>query len=70
LYFAAGLIEKANQYYKLFINWESEKIQNSFQEENIFDFKHIVAFDRQLIKSMSPLVLLATPGMLHGGLSM
>lgn len=70
LYYAAGLIEKANQYYKIFSNWESEKIQNSFLNENIFNFKYILPFDRTLIKSASPMVLLATPGMLHGGLSM
>lgn len=70
LYFAAGLIEKANQYYKIFSNWESEKIQQSFLDENIFNFKHIQPFDRTLLKSSMPMVLLATPGMLHGGLSM
>ena len=36
----------------------------------MFEFKHITSFDRNLIKSPEPMVLLATPGMLHGGLSM
>ncbi|CAD8049650.1 unnamed protein product [Paramecium sonneborni] len=70
LYYAAGLIEKANQYYKIFTGWESEKIQQSFLDDNIFNFKYIQPFDRNLIKSPLSMVLLATPGMLHGGLSM
>ena len=36
----------------------------------MFDFKYITPFDRQLIKANQPMVLFATPGMLHGGLSM
>jgi integrator complex subunit 11 len=36
----------------------------------MFDFKNIHQFDRNLIKSPNPMVLFATPGMLHGGLSM
>ena len=35
----------------------------------MFDFKYIHAFDKNLIKSPQPMVLFATPGMLHGGLS-
>ena len=70
IYFAAGLISKANFYYKLFVNWENEKLKNSFVENNMFEFKYISSFDRNLIKSPEPMVLLATPGMLHGGLSM
>ena len=34
----------------------------------MFDFKYIKAFDKALIKSTSPMVLFATPGMLHGGI--
>ena len=36
----------------------------------MFEFKYITPFDRNLIKSPESMVLLATPGMLHGGLSM
>ena len=70
VYFAAGLIEKANFYYKLFVNWENENIQQKFLQDSMFEFKNIQAFDKGLIRSSSPMVLLATPGMLHGGLSM
>jgi integrator complex subunit 11 len=70
IYFAAGMIEKAHFYYKLFANWMNEKIKTSFFINNMFEFKHIQSFDRNLIKSTAPMVLFATPGMLHGGLSM
>ena len=36
----------------------------------MFEFKYISPFDKSLIKSADPMVLFATPGMLHGGLSM
>lgn len=30
IYFSAGLTEKANLYYKLFINWTNEKVKRTF----------------------------------------
>jgi integrator complex subunit 11 len=51
IYFAAGMIEKANFYYKLFLNWTNEKIQSTFLLENGLDFKFIKAFDKNLLKS-------------------
>ena len=36
----------------------------------MIDFKYISSFDKSLIKSPMPMVLFATPGMLHGGLSL
>jgi integrator complex subunit 11 len=36
----------------------------------MFDFKHIKPFDKALMRSPKPMVLFATPGMLHGGLSL
>jgi integrator complex subunit 11 len=70
IYFSAGLVEKANYYYKLFINWTNEKIKKTFVERNMFDFKHIQPFDRSMVDNPGPCVLFATPGMLHAGMSM
>ncbi len=70
IYFAAGLTEKANQYYKLFIPWTNQKIKDTFVRRNMFDFKHIKPFDRALTEQPGPMVLFATPGMLHAGLSL
>jgi integrator complex subunit 11 len=36
----------------------------------MFDFKYIQTFDKVLLLNPSPMVLFATPGMLHGGLSL
>lgn len=49
IYFSAGLTEKANQYYKLFISWTNQKIKKTFVEHNMFEFKHILPFDRGLV---------------------
>ena len=32
----------------------------------MFNFKYISQFDRNLINSPEPMIVLATPGMLHG----
>lgn len=37
---------------------------------DMFDFKHIRPFERSLVDSPGPMVLFATPGMLHAGLSL
>lgn len=70
IYFSLGLTEKANHYYKLFITWTSQKIKNTFVQRNMFEFKHIKAFDRSYIDNPGPMVVFATPGMLHAGLSL
>lgn len=70
IHFAGTLTSKANQFYKIFINWCNENVQQVFLQRNMFDFQHITPFDRVMIRSKDPLVLLATPGMLHGGLSL
>ena len=70
IYFSGGLTEKANFYYKLFINWTNEKIRKTFIKNNMFDFKHVQKFETQSIKQEKPMVFFATPGMLHGGLSL
>ena len=70
VFFSAGLVERANLYYQLYIQWTNQKIKTTFTERNMFDFKHIKAFDRKLIDAPGPCVLFATPGMLHAGLSL
>ncbi|XP_028131124.1 integrator complex subunit 11 [Diabrotica virgifera virgifera] len=70
IYFALGLTEKANNYYKMFITWTNQKIRKTFVQRNMFDFKHIKPFDRSFIDNPGPMVVFATPGMLHAGLSL
>lgn len=70
IYFSQGLAEKANHYYKLFISWTNQKIKKTFVHRNMFEFKHIKPFDRSYIDNPTPMVVFATPGMLHAGLSL
>lgn len=71
IYFSAGLIERANLFYRLFVDWQNEKIQEEFASgDNMFEFKKVKPFDKSLLKADMPYVLFATPGMLHGGSSM
>ncbi len=41
---------RANDYYKLFINWTNERIKSTFAERNKFEFAHIEPFDKSCIK--------------------
>lgn len=70
IYFSTGLTEKANHYYKLFITWTNQKIRKTFVQRNMFEFKHIKAFDRTFADNPGPMVVFATPGMLHAGQSL
>lgn len=70
VYFSMGLTEKANHYYKLFVTWTNQKIRSTFVDRNLFDFKHIKPFDRSYIENPGAMVVFATPGMLHAGLSL
>lgn len=70
VYFALGLTEKANNYYKMFITWTNQKIKKTFVQRNMFDFKHIKPFDKAYIDNPGAMVVFATPGMLHAGLSL
>ena len=79
VYFSAGLTERANEYYKLYINWyfytcltlrTNEKIKKTFAERNMFDFAHIRPWEARLADEPGPMVLFASPGMLHAGTSL
>ncbi|KAJ1920231.1 Integrator complex subunit 11 [Mycoemilia scoparia] len=70
VYFSAGLTEKANRYYKLFINWTNQKVKESFVNRNPFDFKYIKPWSRDYMDNSGPMVVFATPGMLHIGTSL
>ncbi|CAI4231936.1 unnamed protein product [Auanema sp. JU1783] len=70
IYFSQGLAERANQYYRLFINWTNEKIKHTFVERNMFDFTHIKPLEKNYEDLPGAMVLFSTPGMLHGGQSL
>ncbi|PIN11331.1 putative cleavage and polyadenylation specificity factor (CPSF subunit) [Handroanthus impetiginosus] len=70
IYFSAGLTIQANMYYKILINWTSQKVKDTHATRNAFDFKNVISFDRSLINAPGPCVLFATPGMISGGFSL
>lgn len=70
IYFSSGLTIQANMYYKMLINWTSQKVKQTYASANAFDFKNVQAFDRSMINAPGPCVLFATPGMLTGGFSL
>ncbi|KAL6579936.1 Cleavage and polyadenylation specificity factor subunit 3-II [Orobanche minor] len=70
IYFSAGLTIQANFYYKVLINWTSQKVKDTYATRNPFDFKNVSSFDRSLINAPGPCVLFATPGMISGGFSL
>ncbi|KAJ3343773.1 hypothetical protein HDU93_006690 [Gonapodya sp. JEL0774] len=71
VYFSAGLTEKANDYYKMFLQWTNESLRVNFVDRNPFDYKHIRPFTNlSLADSPGPMILFATPGMLHAGASL
>lgn len=70
VYFTMGLAETANKYYRMFITWTNQKIRQTFVHRNMFDFKHIKPFDKTYMDNPGPMVVFATPGMLHAGLSL
>ncbi|TPX55222.1 hypothetical protein PhCBS80983_g05491 [Powellomyces hirtus] len=70
VYFSAGMTERANEYYKLFINWTNEKIKSTFVDRNMFDFKYISTYKFEYGDLPGPMVVFASPGMLHAGTSL
>ena len=70
IYFSAGLTERANDYYKLFISWTNEKLKKSFCDHNMFDFRMIKPWKPEYADEPGPKVLFASPGMLHAGTSL
>ncbi|KAF8821272.1 metallo-beta-lactamase domain-containing protein [Cardiosporidium cionae] len=68
IYFGGGMTEKANKYYKLYANWT--RLDNPSYSANIFDFPNISPFNSDFLGDPRPMVLFATPGMLHAGLAL
>ncbi|CRK90406.1 CLUMA_CG004139, isoform A [Clunio marinus] len=70
IYFAMGSAENANSYYKMFVAWANQKNTRNPSNCNVFDFKCIKTFDRGCIDDPGSMIVFATPGMLHTGLSL
>lgn len=69
VYFAGGLTEKVNQIYKRFISYTSDSAKSQISEHNIFEFKCIFPYERD-VELNSPCVIFSSPAMLHSGHSL
>ena len=54
----------------MFITWTNQKIRRTFVHRNMFDFNHVKPFDKAYLDNPGPMVIFATPGMLHAGTSL
>ena len=70
IYFIGPMAQKVNFYYKLFQNWMNPAVKSVFTQRNVFDFKFVQQSDKSLMGVEIPMVIFATPGMLHGGFSL
>ncbi|CRG94273.1 cleavage and polyadenylation specificity factor, putative [Plasmodium gallinaceum] len=69
IYFGCGLTENANKYYKIYSSWINSSCIST-KKKNLFDFTNIFPFMNNYLNENRPMVLFATPGMLHTGLSL
>ncbi|OZJ05629.1 hypothetical protein BZG36_01524 [Bifiguratus adelaidae] len=67
VYSPVGMAATATQIYKQYISWTNEKIKDTFVDHNMFEFKHLKAWDRNLVDNPGPMVVFASPGMLNAG---
>lgn len=70
IYLTTGMAEKANEIYRQFINYTNQTVKERFIERNLFEFKHIQQLDMHVIDRNEPMVIFASPGMLHSGTSL
>ena len=70
IYFIGPMAEKVNFYYKIFQNWMNPAVKSAFTQRNVFDFKFVKQEEKNLMIGEVPMVIFATPGMLHGGFSL
>lgn len=75
IYFYGAMSEKSNFYYKIFNNWTNDRIKSIFLEHNVFNFQYVTSNNQSKQNEAykqpnTPMVILSTPGMLHGGTSL
>ena len=72
VFYSGGLVDRVQFYYRLFLPWTNENLKRS----GYTDSKRLSGFTRfrklvsGQVKAEGPMVILATPGMLHAGKSL
>jgi integrator complex subunit 11 len=71
LYFTRGIAAQANAFYKAFVSWTCDDVKRISLTKSVFDFSHIEEISVHDIKMKSgPMIIFATPAMLHSGTSL
>jgi integrator complex subunit 11 len=70
IYFQGGITQTANEIYKKYPEYMNEYIQVTSKTTNVFDFKYVKPFEMSFVSKDGPMVLFASPGMLHAGTSL
>ncbi|KAJ3350961.1 Integrator complex subunit 11 [Allomyces javanicus] len=76
MYVTGGLTDKSLVYFRQYVHWTNEKLRHMVMhnDRNPFHFKHLKALrtnhDLKLLEADGPMVVFASPGMLHSGLSL
>uniref|UniRef100_A0A8C9HL48 Integrator complex subunit 11 n=1 Tax=Piliocolobus tephrosceles TaxID=591936 RepID=A0A8C9HL48_9PRIM len=68
IYFACGLAESANKYYRIYSSWINNTCVST-KVKDLFKFSNISPFHSSYLLEDRPMVLFATPGMINTGLS-
>ena len=72
VYYSARLTDKVRFYYRLFASWLNEGMKSELAEtgSSPFMLEHIQKYEKGYGSVNTPMLVLATPGMLHGGSSL
>uniref|UniRef100_A0A383VXV8 Beta-Casp domain-containing protein n=1 Tax=Tetradesmus obliquus TaxID=3088 RepID=A0A383VXV8_TETOB len=72
IYFSAPMAARANQFYRLLLNWASERLKQGPPGSRAagFGFSRVQQWQPEMLTQPGPCVLFATPGMLQGGTSL
>ncbi|ORD95112.1 Cleavage and polyadenylation specificity factor subunit [Enterospora canceri] len=70
IYFSMGITSKVNDVYSRYSNYTNQTVQEKLEKRNVFDFNFIKPFYRAVLESDEPMVIFATPAMLHSGSSL
>uniref|UniRef100_A0A8C9GQN2 Integrator complex subunit 11 n=1 Tax=Piliocolobus tephrosceles TaxID=591936 RepID=A0A8C9GQN2_9PRIM len=69
IYFACGLAESANKYYRIYSSWINNTCVST-EVKDLFNFSNIYPFHSSYLSEDRPMVVFATPGMISSGLSL
>ncbi|KNE55519.1 hypothetical protein AMAG_01407 [Allomyces macrogynus ATCC 38327] len=76
MYVTGGLTDRSLVYFRQYVHWTNEKLRHMVMhnDRNPFHFKHLKPLrtnhDLKVLEADGPMVVFASPGMLHSGLSL